>query len=117
MSGRHSRDKGARFERQIASDLNGLYSWVKARRNLDQYQQSDGRDIVFAGDSPHLCIQCKCGKKISIPKALQEAVGAAKERELPLVVAHWDNGPTVAVLRWDDFLEILMGCLEEGVLF
>ena len=115
MSGKHSRDKGARFERQVAADLNAVFPICDARRNLGQYQQSDGRDITFAGEDLPICVQCKCGKRINIPKAMEEARSSCSSVEEPVVAAHWDNGETVAVLPWKGFLHILKHAMENQI--
>ena len=55
--GKKSRTKGADFEREVAKVLRPFFP--DAKRNLDQYQEKDGRDI--SGTMP-LCIQCKLRK-------------------------------------------------------
>ena len=96
------RRKGAQFERDICNDLK--YAGYDAKRNLEQYQKSTGRDITV--DAP-LCIQTKCGKRPSWIRALMEALASAEDTEYAIAITHDDYGLTVAHIPWTDFLEML----------
>ena len=96
------RNKGAAFERSVCFDLKD--AGYQAKRNLDQYQESSGRDITI--DAP-FCIQCKVGKRPNWKAALAEATASAKYGEMPVAVTHDDYGQTVAHIPWSDFVELL----------
>ena len=97
------RRKGAAFERRIVLDLK-LAGYPEAKRNLEQYQESSGRDITI--DAP-ICLQLKTGKKPSWRQALREAIASAAIGEYAVAVTHDDHGQTVAHIPWEDFLELL----------
>ena len=99
--GASQRRKGAAFERRVVFDLKE--AGFEAKRNLDQYQQSDGRDITL--DAP-LCIQCKVGANPRWKAALREAEASAGT-DYPIAVTHEDRGYTVVHMNWHDFIEIL----------
>jgi len=65
--GRFSRNKGCAEERRVCRLIRD--AGHEAKRNLGQYQASDGRDVTT--DLP-LCIQCKAGAKIGVLSAWAE---------------------------------------------
>ena len=93
MMGAMSRRKGVAWERQVCRMLFG--QGFVAKRALGQYQESSGRDIDT--DAP-VCIQCKCGERINVRRAYEEADGALLGDEIPMVAASWTDGPKVAVV-------------------
>lgn len=65
MSGRRSRQKGAKFERDIAKALGTVMPGVGIRRGL----QSQG-EVVPDVEAPGLWVECKCGNYASkVPTA------------------------------------------------
>lgn len=102
--GKLSRNKGAAHERDVCRLIQD--AGYKAKRNLDQYQASDGRDVTT--DLP-LCIQCKCGKAISLPAAWKEAVSACEEHEWPIVWIHYNNprGLRLVAMSEEQFVRLI----------
>ena len=96
------RRKGADFERQVCLDLN--LAGYRAKRNLDQYQETSGRDITI--DAP-VCIQCKVGKRPNWRAALEEATASAELGEYAVAVTKDDRGVVAAHIPWADFVELL----------
>lgn len=99
--GSYERRKGARFEREVARKL--AAAGYCASRNLEQYQETSGRDLKV--DAP-LCIQCKAGKRPNWEAALREAMSAAGT-DYAVAITHQDHGLTVAHLPLSDLLELL----------
>ena len=99
--GASQRRKGAAFERRVVFDLKE--AGFEAKRNLDQYQQSDGRDITV--DAP-FCFQLKTGKRPNYRQALREARESCGS-DYAVAITHEDYGDTVVHMDWDDFLELI----------
>jgi hypothetical protein len=96
-----SRRKGKRTELQLCAILRPFFP--DARRNMDQYQKSDGRDVL---GTPGLCLQLKAGKAPSWRKALAEATGSAEPGEIPVGVTRQDREGFVVHIILDDFLQL-----------
>ena len=98
---KRERENGKRLESQAVNLL--AYHGIDARRNLNQYQSRDGRDLVL---NVPLCVQVKGGKQPRIWQAWAEAQEAVRERETPLALVRRDRGPWMvfaeadAVLAW-----------------
>ena len=105
MSGRFSRNKGARFERAIANKLKPIFP--KAVRGVGQTQSgANGSDV----EGTPYWIECKAQKKTNIEGAFaqaQEAKDTAEDPRPILVVSKRDREPTKVTLLFDDFLELL----------
>jgi hypothetical protein len=94
-----SRTKGHSFEREIANDLKEIFP--EARRKLE-YSLADctGVDLQDTGEFK---IQCK-RLKGSVPMSKIKEI---KEAGIHLLVAKSDRDKTMAVLYWEDLLNIL----------
>ncbi len=101
--GKYQRTKGAAFERVRANWWKKL-GFKDARRNLNQYQKTDGRDLV---GTPGFCEQDKCGEHINIYGAWQEAWNAALSTEIPLAAIKYDNKTPLIVMSESDFEKLL----------
>ena len=104
MGGRHSRNKGAGFERDVAHKLSQHYG-EKITRILGQARDS-GEDI----DVGNLTIECKRRKTLKGLYAwFWQARTAAKRYvslRFPIVVFREDHGETLVMLSFDDFLHL-----------
>jgi len=99
---RSQRDKGARYEREIATKLSKVLG-IKLRRNITQYQTKSQPDII-AGN---LAIECKRRARIGLVyEWLDQARAAAGER-MPVVIARADNKPDVVVMDLSTFVQLL----------
>ena len=94
------RTKGSAFERDIVNDLKT--KGFAAARNLDQTRDGGG-DINL----PTYLFECKRYAKIRVYEWLDQATKAAKEHQMPVVVARGDNRKAIAILYWDDFLGMI----------
>lgn len=107
--GRVSRDKGARFEREIA---NMFVEWgIRARRNLEEVRSGNRGDLEFP-DGEGLAVQLKVGENPSVWKAIQEAVEAAGPDDLPIAIVRRNQRGSrpkqdIAVLRLEDLLDLI----------
>jgi hypothetical protein len=118
MSGKRSRDKGARFEREVANILAERYSLPFARGVL-QFRGGGAevpdvclQDIDGAREAnPHLSqlhLECKHHKKTSISAAWRQAVADCKlSGKTPVCVTKSDREPILVTMKLDDFLDIL----------
>lgn len=102
-SGRYSRNKGAAGERDACQLLHEA-GFPFARRNLTQYQERSGKDIV---NCEPFAIQVKVGKHVNVWEALREAEAEAKGKEIPMALIKKDNGKWVVVMAWVSFTKVL----------
>ena len=96
------RRKGKRTENELCAFLRPWFP--DARRNLEQTQAGDGRDVL---GTPGLCLQLKSGKAPRWRLALAEAVESAEDGEVPVGVTKRDRSPFVVHLHLEDFLHAL----------
>jgi len=99
--GKMQRTKGATFEREIVKDLVSR-GFDDAKRNLEQTREGGG-DINL----PAHLIECKRYAKIAVYQWLDQATKAAKDHQMPVVVARADHKKAIAILYWDDFLGMM----------
>ena len=105
MSGKRSRDKGARFERETANLLKPTYP--EAVRGVGQTQaSSNGCDV----EGSPFWIECKAGKVTNIEGAFKQALEAkqkAKDERPILVISKRDRQPIKATLLLEDLLKLI----------
>jgi hypothetical protein len=99
--GKMQRTKGATFEREIVRDLVSR-GFSDAKRNLEQTREGGG-DI----DLPGYMIECKRYANIAVYTWLEQCVAAAREEQIPIVVARADNKKTIVILHWEDFMGMM----------
>lgn len=116
--GKHSRNKGARFEREVANALQEA-TGVECARELTETRAGNIGDVTT--DLP-LVVQAKCGKLPPIWKAVQEAeqaAGGTGKHPVAIVRRNGTNrhDPAVdlAVLPLADFLEIIGLMKHHGI--
>jgi hypothetical protein len=99
--GRASRDKGKKGERELASLLRE-YGY-DSRRGV-QYNGADGSADVLGLDGVH--IECKRVERLNIYEAMEQAIGDAREGEIPAVFHRRNRDYWKVTLRLEDFMEI-----------
>ena len=99
--GRASRDKGKKGERELASLLRE-YGY-DTRRGV-QYNGADGSADVLGLDGVH--IECKRVERLNIYEAMEQAIGDAREGEIPAVFHRRNRDYWKVTLRLEDFMEI-----------
>lgn len=96
----NSRDKGARFERQIANILKER--GYDARRG-QQYSGANGdADVVGL---PGVHIECKAVERLNISTAYAQSVRDAREGEVPVVIHKRSREPIMITMTLADFLD------------
>ena len=100
MSGRRSRDKGAVFERRLATTFRAI--WPDARRGIGQTR--------FAGEVPDVegtpyWVEAKRQKRPNINAAVAQARKATDGRPI-LVVTKRDREPTLVTMDLCTFLRL-----------
>jgi len=94
----NARQKGARFERQVAEYLR--HKGFEARRGQQFSGSPDSPDVV--SDFP-LHIEAKAVEKLNLDKAFEQAVSECGDR--PPCVIHKKNRKEILItLRLDDFI-------------
>tara|TARA_A100001515_G_scaffold123331_1_gene107155 strand:+ start:2022 stop:2414 length:393 start_codon:yes stop_codon:yes gene_type:complete len=91
----NSRNKGLRFELQIASLLDDELG-IKLHRNLEQTRTADHGDLISSDPGWPFCIECKRYAKGYLPKdEWWEQVCTASDlvRKIPILVYKFDRLP------------------------
>ena len=104
--GKYSRDKGARFEREIANRLKEVFG-LRTTRSSGQCFSGDLRADV---DCPKIWVECKVGKRPNIKAALEqaeEAEASARTGKSPVAICKWDRQEPIVSMRLDYFIEII----------
>lgn len=106
MGGRHSRTKGAAYEREVARLVREAMPGATVRRGL---QARGGREVPDV-DCPHFHLETKRGKLPSPRRALEQAkrdVEASGSGKVPVAVIRDDRAPAFVVMTLDDWLVML----------
>lgn len=104
--GKMSREKGKRFERQVA----GLFKdWGYEAHRTAQYRGNTG-DAGDVEGMPGIHIECKHYKAIGrvydwYDQAARDA-RAADKGELPVVVFKADNCPPMVMMHFEDWIQL-----------
>lgn len=118
MSGKRSRDKGARFEREIANLLSDRYDLPFARGIIQT--RGGGAEVADVclqdindakSKFPHidkLHLECKHHKRASISAAWRQAEADCKiSGRTPVCITKSDREKPLVTMRLDDWLEFL----------
>ena len=104
--GKYSRDKGARFEREIANRLKEVFG-PRTTRSSGQCFKGDLRADV---DCPEIWVECKVGKRPNIKAALEqaeEAEAGANTGKSPVAICKWDRQEPIVSMRLDYFMKLI----------
>ena len=105
MGGKHARNKGHRFEREVAKDL-GEAMGREVRRTI-QFRggATEGSDVVCEPFS----IECKHYKKLGglIARAYEQAQRDCKEGFIPIAVCKGDRQEPLVTMGYADFLDFI----------
>ena len=102
----NSKQKGARFERQLAGLFRG-YGYTDARRTA-QYcgNTGDASDVVGL---PGIHIEAKHQEKMYLYDWMEQAERDSKESgNIPAVFHKKNNAEILVTMRFDDFMKIYM---------
>lgn len=97
----NSREKGARFERMIASILRA-YGYY-ARRGQQFCGANGDADVVGL---PGIHLECKAVEKLNLYDAMAQSKRDAKDSEFPVVVHKKNHCDILVTIGLDDFMEI-----------
>lgn len=97
----NSRDKGARFERALASKLRD-YGY-KCRRG-QQYSGANGDADVVGLRGIH--IEAKHREKMQLYDWMSQAIGDAREGQIPVVIHKKNNAEILVTMRLKEWIEL-----------
>ncbi len=101
--GKMSREKGARFEREIAMELREIFG-NESRRG---FQYRDGTEV---GDvlNPVFFIECKRHKRCNVKAALRQAFDNCNDKtKYPIAITRDDNERAIVTMDLDDFKDLV----------
>lgn len=96
----NSREKGARFERQLAKMLTA--SGFACRRG-QQYSGVEGEDVVGLKG---IHIEAKNVEALNVWKAMEQAVRDCKDGEYPTVFHTKNYKGVLVTMRYEDWIEL-----------
>ena len=106
MSGRHSRNKGQRGEREIVAFLTRL-GYTGAGRGWQSRQGHAQCDV----EGTEWWIEVKRGKKVNVRSAMRQALSDRDERR-PMVVWRDDREPWMVSLALEDAAALFRVCAD-----
>lgn len=104
MSGRHSRNKGKRGEREVANALSDA-GFVGIKRGWQARVGSTECDV----EGTPWWLEVKRGKRCNPRAAYRQAVSDTDGR-MPVVVWRDDREDWMVTLSFKDFIELALGC-------
>lgn len=109
----NSKNKGARYEREIASRLKE-YGYEEARRTAQYCGNSgDASDVVGL---PGIHIECKYSQQFKIYKWMSQAIhDSEKSGDLPTVFFRKNNAETLVCMRLDDWMELYRAWEDKNI--
>lgn len=113
----NSRQKGAGFERKIATELLDL-TGISFKRNLDQYQERGLGDLTPSDDAWPFALELKAYAKGAairpawIKQAFEAAEGVNKH---PCVIYKFNNKPIRCAVWWPAMAEATSGPCNDQV--
>lgn len=111
MSGKTSREKGKRGERELASVMRS-YGY-DCRRGQQYCGASGDADVIGL---PGVHIECKRTERLDLYGAMAQAKADAKAGEMPVVFHRRNNSEWLAVVELPEFIKLYAESgLEEGV--
>ena len=112
MSGRRSRNKGKRWEQDVARIMRDIFGPDEIRRGWQSREGDDEPDIVGV---PEFWVECKRQKRSNFRAALKQAKDACTDDRMPLAICRDDPGDgtastdsrTYAIMYFKDFEKFL----------
>jgi Holliday junction resolvase len=105
----NAKQKGNRFERQVAKQINKKFETNVRRTPLSGGMNFKG-DIICIDDNSiisEFSFECKNQEKLNIWKAIKQAKNDAPQRAMPVVVFTRNFETEYACIEFEDFLNIL----------
>lgn len=107
--GRASRQKGKRFEREVANLFKA--HGFEAKRTA-QFCGKTGTADVDGVDGLH--IECKAVERLNLNKAMEQSMSDAREGEVPIVIHKMSRKPILVTMKWEDWIELYKGSHENS---
>jgi Holliday junction resolvase len=117
MSGRHSRNKGANYEREVARIFREHCGFTEEECKRGIGQARVGSEVADVELPLPLWLECKRGKKTYPKKALEQAVEALaknKRGKMPVAICRDDNSKATATMYLEDFLNLVFPKKKEN---
>lgn len=102
--GRLSRNKGAKFEREVAIAFRKIFPEARRHLEFQVEEAAAGCDLVNTGPFK---IQCKRFKGYAPLTAIDEVVCDEVFGDIPVLVTRGDDRRALAALPLDDFLALV----------
>ncbi len=102
--GRSQRDKGARWERELAKRLDAALPVTCKRSGFTQSQDAHGAPDVDTGGV--FWVEAKVGARPPVWPALEQAKEGAPEGVLPVACIKRDRTVPIVVMELDDWLQL-----------
>lgn len=106
----NAKQKGNRFERQVAKQINKKFENANCRRTPLSGGMNFKGDILSINDNSiisEFSFECKNQEKLNIWKALEQSRNDAPQRTMPVVVFTKNFEREYIALEFEDFLNIL----------
>lgn len=103
MSGRRSRQKGARGEREAAGEL-GAVLGIEGRRGCQFAGGPDSPDVALPGSAIH--VEAKRVEALQLYAALEQATADAPAHAVPIVWHRRNNKPSVVIVQTDRLADL-----------
>lgn len=103
--GKMSRDKGARFERQVAAMFRE-YGYDASRSAQHEGKTGQSHDIK---GTPFLSVECKHQEKMHLYDWYEQSVTDAEAEgkgNVPVVIHKQNNKPILVTIGFDDFMKM-----------
>ena len=104
MSGRKSREKGARGEREWAGQLRDLFGCDDAHRGRQYHGGPDAPDVAKGIPGTHC--EVKRTEKLSLYAAIEQALIDCGTTDVPYVAHRRNNEEWLVIVRADDLAEM-----------
>lgn len=98
----NSKQKGARFERTLASKFRE-YGYADARRGQQYCGANGDADVVGL---PYIHVEAKHQERMSLYEWMEQAKRDARPGEHPVVFHKKNNADILVTMTFDDFMEI-----------
>ena len=103
----NSRQKGARFEREVLNKLKER-TGVRGRRTSDGYNQADRGDIIHPALEQYN-VECKHREKIALAEWIAQSEQDAANHKEPIVVWRTNKIKARVDMTLEHFLELVIG--------
>ena len=103
----NAKQKGNRFEREVAKILNKKFDANVRRTPMSGGMGFKGDIIQLTGILSRFSIECKNQEKLNIWKALEQSRNDAERMKIPVVVFTRNRDRNYIALELDDFLNLI----------